>query len=289
LKNILEYILFLLLSYFCRILGLNLSRKFASVIGFVFYYLIPIRKDVVLDNLKHAFPELSENKIKQLAYKNYKSFSITLVEILYMPAMNETEIKKVIIFENTEILKKHFKDENGIILLSGHFGNWELGAISIGINLKKKIFLVAKPQRNTYVNSWMDNQRTKYTNQIIPLGISVKNVYTALKNKQIIGLAADQRGPEDSIKLEFFGRKTSVYTGPAVLSLKTNSPLIYGLAVRQKDNSYKAAFEEISKENLPDNYDEKVKILSERILKYLEKIIREYPEQWFWMHKRWKH
>lgn len=288
-KNILEYILFLLLSYFCRILGLNLSRKFASVIGFVFYYLIPIRKDVVLDNLKHAFPELSENKIKQLAYKNYKSFSITLVEILYMPAMNETEIKKVIIFENTEILKKHFKDENGIILLSGHFGNWELGAISIGINLKKKIFLVAKPQRNTYVNSWMDNQRTKYTNQIIPLGISVKNVYTALKNKQIIGLAADQRGPEDSIKLEFFGRKTSVYTGPAVLSLKTNSPLIYGLAVRQKDNSYKAAFEEISKENLPDNYDEKVKILSERILKYLEKIIREYPEQWFWMHKRWKH
>jgi KDO2-lipid IV(A) lauroyltransferase len=102
-------------------------------------------------------------------------------------------------------------------------------------------------------------------------------------------MVADQRGSEDSIKLEFFGRKTSVHTGPAVLALKMDSPIIYGITVRQPDYSYKIDLVEISKENLPDEFDEKVKVLSERMIRYLEEIIKQNPEQWFWMHKRWKH
>ena len=92
-----------------------------------------------------------------------------------------------------------------------------------------------------------------------------------------------------AIKLEFFGRKTSVYTGPAVLSLKMDTPIIYGITIRQPDYTYSARIEEISKDNLPENYEEKIKVLSQRMLKYLEDVIREYPEQWLWMHKRWKH
>ena len=110
-----------------------------------------------------------------------------------------------------------------------------------------------------------------------------------LLNKGLIGLVADQRGPKESIKLDFFGRKTSVYTGPAILSLKMNSPIIYGVAVRQPDYSYKVDFREISKENLPDDYEGKIKVLSERLLIHLEESIRKNPDQWLWMHKRWKH
>ena len=98
-----------------------------------------------------------------------------------------------------------------------------------------------------------------------------------------------KEGPEESIKLDFFGRKTSVYTGPAILSLKMNVPIIYGITIRQPDLNYIAYIEEVSREDLPNEYDEKVKVLSERMLKYLEDIIRKYPEQWLWMHKRWKH
>jgi KDO2-lipid IV(A) lauroyltransferase len=68
-----------------------------------------------------------------------------------------------------------------------------------------------------------------------------------------------------------------------------NSPLIYGISIRQPDYSYKVEIIEISREDLPIEQEEKVKVLSERMLKYLEKTIREHPEQWFWMHKRWKH
>ncbi len=288
-KNIIEYILFLSLSFLCRLLGLNLSRKFASVISFFFFYLLPIRKDVVFDNLKHAFPELLSNQIKKLAYGTYKNFSITLVEILYLPWTSDEQIKNVVNFKYLDLIDKREKEGNGVILLSGHFGNWEYCAISVGAQLNKKLSVIVKPQRNNLVNDWMNRARTRWTNEVVPLGASIRNVYAVLMKKGVVAMVADQRGPEESIKLEFFGRKTSVYTGPAVLSLKMNVPIIYGITIRQPDFSYRCDVVEISRENLPGDYDEKVKVLSERILIYLEDVIRKNPEQWFWMHKRWKH
>ena len=288
-KNIFEYILFLLLSFLCRALGLRLSRKFSSFISFFFFYILPIRKDVVLDNLKHAFPKLTLDDINKIAYGSYKNFAITLVEILYLPWTTDEQIKKVIQFHNLDLINVKEQEKNGVILLSAHFGNWEYCAISAGVLLKKKLSVIVKSQRNPYVNNWLNRARTRWTNEIVPLGVSIRNIYSELLNKGIIALVADQRGPEDSIKLEFFGRKTSVYTGPAILALKMNSPLIYGISVRQPDFSYKVEIIEISKSNLPDDFEEKVKVLSERMLNYLEKIIRENPDQWFWMHKRWKH
>jgi len=289
LKNVLEYILFIGLSNFCRIIGLNLSRKFSSVLAFIFYYFIPIRRDVTIDNLKHAFPDYSEKKIKEIAYGSYKSFCIALVEILYLPWMNFEQIKKVVTCSNANLITKKADEKNGVILLAAHFGNWEYAAVSIAAQINEKVSVIIKPQRNPYVTKWMNKARTRWTNEVVPLGISIRSIYAVLKEKGIVAMAADQRGPEENIKLEFFGRKTSVLTGPAVLSLKTNAPILYGIPIRQPDYSYFVNIEEISKENLPDDFDEKVKELSIRLLKYIEDIIRKYPEQWLWMHKRWKH
>jgi KDO2-lipid IV(A) lauroyltransferase len=250
---------------------------------------LPIRKDVVFDNLKHAFPEKNSDQIKRIAYGSYKSFAITLVEILYLPWTTDEQIKNVVNFNNVGLIDKKEKEKNGVILLSGHFGNWEYCAISIGAQLDKKLSVIVKPQRNPFVNDWMNKARTKWTNEIVPLGASIRNVYAVLMKKGIVAMVADQRGPEESIKLDFFGRKTAAYTGPAVLSLKMNVPIIYGITIRQPDFSYYVDIVEISRENLPDDYDEKVKVLSERMLKYLENVIRKHPEQWLWMHRRWKH
>jgi KDO2-lipid IV(A) lauroyltransferase len=289
LKNNLEYILFISLSYFFRIIGLKLSRRFSSVIAFFFYYLVPIRKDVVFDNLKHAFPEYSKDKIREIAYGSYKSFCFTLAEILYMPWLTDEQLKQIMVCENQDLIVNKFNENNGVILLSAHFGNWEYLATSVALQINKKFYVVVKPQRNPFVNNWMNKYRTKWTNEIVPLGVSIRNVFSVLLNKGIVAMVADQRGPKESMKLEFFGRMTSVYTGPAVLSLKTNSPIIYGISVRQKDLNYKVELFEVDRNNLPDNQDEKIKVLSERMIKNLEEIIRKNPEQWLWMHKRWKH
>lgn len=288
-KDRLEYILFISFSYLFRLLGLKAARTFAYFLALFFYYLIPIRKKTVFDNLNIAFPELSINEKKKIAFGSYLSFAISLVEILYLPWMTENQMKNSVAIENLELIEEKNKLGKGVILLSAHFGNWEYIAASASLQLNKKFHIIVKNQRNKYVNDWMNRMRTRWLNEVVPLGVSVRNIYAVLKNNGIAAMVADQRGPEEGLKLDFFGKKTSVYTGPAVLALKTGAPIIFGIPVRQKDYSYKSTLTELDKTNLPEDEEEKVKVLTERMIKYLEKIISEHPEQWLWMHRRWKH
>ncbi|RKY94175.1 MAG: hypothetical protein DRQ01_02980 [Ignavibacteriae bacterium] len=288
-KNRIEYFLFLLFSLIFRLLGLNTSRKLSSFLAFIFYYLIPIRKETVLENLTNAFPEFDEKKIRNIAYNAYKSFLTAFIEILYLPKISGQGLKAAVYCPNKELIETKFKEDNGVILLSAHFGNWEYVAASVALQLNIPLSVVVKPQRNPYVSDWMNNVRTRWNNDVVSLGLSIRKIYQTLKEKKIVAMVADQRGPQESIKVEFFGRKVSVHVGPVVLALKTGAPILYGIPVRQKDNRYKIVMHEISKDNLPEDHEEKIIELSQRHTTYLESFIRKYPEQWLWMHKRWKH
>lgn len=288
-KNRLEYIIFISFSLFFRAMGLYLSRRFAFIIAIIFFYIIPIRKAVTVDNIKNAFPQLDSKQVNKTAFRSYRSFAITLAEIMILPSMTREKMIKILKCTNLDLISKKFEEGNGVILLSAHFGNWEYGANSVSLQANKKFNIIVKNLRNPLVSEWMNKMRTKWLNEVVSLGVSVRQIYIDLKEKNIVAMIADQRGPEDSIKLDFFGRKTSVLVGPAVLSLKTGAPLIFGIAVRQKDYSYKMNIVEISKDNLPDEFNAKIAELSRRHLHYLESVIRENPEQWLWMHNRWKH
>lgn len=288
-KDRLEYILFILFSYLFRFIGLKAARRFAHILALVFYYLIPIRKKTVFENLDIAFPNISKNEKTKIAFRSYLSFAISLVEILYFPWMDKNQMKSSVKVENPELIIEKNKLGKGVILLSAHFGNWEYIAASVSLQINKKFYIIVKNQRNKLVNDWMNRMRTRWLNEVVPLGVSVRNIYSVLKNNGIAAMVADQRGPEEGMKLEFFAKKTAVYTGPAVLSLKTGAPMILGIPIRQKDYSYKATLFELDMSNLPEDEETKVKVLTERMIKYLEKIISEHPEQWLWMHRRWKH
>jgi len=287
-KNKLEYICFLLLSKFIRICGINFSRKLSPLLAGLFYYLIPIRKTTTIENLRNAFPDFDNKKIRKTAFGCFNSFCITLIEILNMPAMTEEEIRKQVKCINAELIKNKYEEQKGVILLSAHFGNWEFVATSVAAQLEIPFSVVVKAQRNPYVTNWMNNVRIKWNNEIVPLGISIRQTYQTLKNKNIVAMVADQRGPQEAMKIRFFGKEVSVHTGPAILALKTGAPILYGIPVRQNDYSYETIMKEISMDNLPDSYEEKVREISQRHMAYLESYIRKFPEQWLWMHKRWK-
>ena len=288
-KNRIEYILFILFSWYFWLLGLKHSRKFAAVLAFVFFYMIPIRKKVVFNNLKIAFPENDMRTNKKLAFRIYLSFAIALVEILYFPYLKREELLNAVKCSNPELIVEKFKEGRGVILLSSHYGNWELLAISVAMQIQLSFSVIVKPLRNPLVYEWMNNARTKFGNEVVPLGISIRRTYQTLKEKKIVAMVADQRGPAEGVRVDFFGKKVSVYTGPAALAIKTGAPLICGIAVRENDYNYKVVLVEISQQNLPDNEEEKIMEISRRYTSYLEKVIRENPEQWLWMHNRWKH
>jgi KDO2-lipid IV(A) lauroyltransferase len=203
--------------------------------------------------------------------------------------MEKSEIQSVIEFNNLSFIKEKYNEGKGVILLGAHFGNWEYLALSGAAQADIPFSVIVKPQRNNLVTNWLDKQRVKFDNKIVPLGISVRQIYKELKDKKIVAMVADQRGPEEGIRINFMGRKAAVYPGPAILALKTGAPIIFGVAVRQPDFTYKTELEIINTDNLPENEELKVIELSQRHTNALEKYITMYPEQWLWMHKRWKY
>jgi KDO2-lipid IV(A) lauroyltransferase len=287
-KNKLEYFLFVLFSKIFLLLGLDISRKTSTLIAFIFFYFIPIRKKIVKGNLSIAFPQLNHSLIKKLAFKVYKSAAIFLIELLYLPKTNPQQILDVVEYENKDLMHKRYNEGKGVIILSAHFGNWELIPTTMPAKLGLPMSTIVKPLRNPYVDKWINDLRTTFNGEVVPLGISIRKTYQALKEKKIIGIAADQRGPKEGVKVKFFGTEIPVYSGPAVLSLKTGAPILFLITVRQKNYKYKIEVKEIDQNDLPANEEERIIELTQRHTSYLEEMIREYPEQWFWMHKKWK-
>ena len=282
----------LLVVFFSKSIGI-LPYKFlrftSFFIGIIFYYIIPLRKKVVIENLKTAFPNLSDQEIKNLAFKNYISVAKTFIEIIKLETTSAEWILENVKIDNEEIITKHLDKKDSVIFLTAHFGNWEFGALTFGLKFNFSMNVLAKPQSNEYVTNFMSKVRTKFGNREIFTGSSVKDLYKALLNKESIGVVGDQRGSKEGPRVKFFNRDTAVYTGTATMALKTKSPIVTVFVSRQSDNTYIAHIDEISLENLPENQDEKVLEINQRYFNILEKTIQKYPEQWFWMHKIWKY
>lgn len=287
-KNKIEYFLLRLLSFVISRLSLNSSRRLAKLLAFIFYYFIPIRKDLVFKNLKIAFPDLNENETKRIAKKTYLNLFIVLIEILYLPFLEKVEIENLINIKNPELIHKALSLNKGLIFVSAHFGNWEILALSAALRLKTQFSIVTKPLRNPFVDNFINSWRTKFGNKVVPLGLSVKNIFKELLEKKIIALLADQRASQNSLELNFFNKLTHVYEGPAVLSIKTGAPLIFAVAIRQSDFTYTVELHEIEQPD-QENDQEKIKTMSEKYISLLEDYIRMYPEQWLWFHNRWRH
>lgn len=259
------------------------------MLAFFFFYVVPIRKKTVLENLKIAFPDLTDRQLHKLAFKSYKSFALSLIEILCLPHLKETELLELVKCPDVEIIREKYAQNKGVILLTAHFGNWEMGAAMIGVRLNLPVYVVAKPQRNELVTDWLTNMRETFGNKVVMLGMSIRNVYKELYNKNIVGLVGDQRGPKEGDRVNFFGRPTAIYSGTATLAVKTGSPIVAAFIVRDEDNTYTAFIEDINLEDLPSDEKERISAVNQKYMDLLEKYIRQHPEQWLWMHKRWKY
>lgn len=289
LKNRIEYIGFLFLAGLFRILGINLSRILARLLGSFFYYLVPIRKATVISNLKTAFPEKSESEIKSLTKLAYRNFSLTFAEMLLLHYITAKEFSRMIDHsEAEEVLAPYFESGKSFFLLSGHFGNWELFT-TFPHHYKKAVNAMAKPMRNVYVSKWINQSREKFGTNVVLLGSSIRELYKVLKDNGVILSVGDQRGPSDGVRVNFFNKSTAAFNGTAVLALKTGSPIIMTFIVRQKNFDYKVRAKELRFDDLTGTEEEKIAAICQRFFSYLESMIREYPDQWFWMHKIWKY
>lgn len=288
-QNRVEYFIFIIFAAFFNLFGIRNTKTSAKFLHFILYYVFPIRKDVILKNIKIAFPSNSEEKNKKLVSKIYYSLSLTLAEVLCSQNIKKEDLNFLFQLKSTEVVKELKQQERGAFLITAHFGNWELSALYIAAILKIPLHVLAKPQRNNLVSEWLNKSRSQYGNSVITLGVSIREVYKVLKNNGIVGVVGDQRGPEDGYRVNFFNRPTSVYPGTAAIALKNNIPIYFLLTIRNKDYKYDIIVEKIDYNHIDGSTDEKILEINKIYMSKLEYYIKKFPEQWFWMHNIWKY
>jgi KDO2-lipid IV(A) lauroyltransferase len=288
-RHFLEYIIFLFFARVVNAIGIYRIKYIAKPLSLFIFYFLPIRKKVVLKNLRIAFPMLSADELHKIALKNYYSFAIAFLEILALRYANIDDLKNVMFVDNTELLKRNSEKKKGLILLTAHFGNWELGAIIMGLLLGKPLNVLSKRQKNIFVADWLKEMRERFGNKEIYIGMSVRELYSALKDDKVIGIVGDQRAPQKSVKVNFFNQSTPFFSGFTNLALKLRTPIIVAIPVRQNDFRYKVFLEELIYDDLTEATEENIQKMLEKYIEILQKFISLYPEQWFWMHNIWKY
>ena len=289
-KNKVEFALWCFFAKIVNLLGFKQIHKFAKLLTIVFYYLIPLRKTVVVENLKKAFPNKSEKEIKKLAFNNFLSVAITFLEIMAFQNISKEEIFSLVKVNNLKLAKQKVAENKGVILLTAHIANWELGALIMGLSLDTQINVLVKKQRNKIFADWMSGIREKFTNKEVPLGASVRELYKTLLKGGIVGIVGDQRGRKDEgIVVDFFNQPTTTFQGFASLGIKNKVPILVVLGERLPNGKYLMNVEEIGYDNLPEKLSDKVVELNQRYMSILENKIRKNPEQWLWMHNIWKY
>ncbi|MEW6651891.1 MAG: lysophospholipid acyltransferase family protein [Bacteroidota bacterium] len=283
-------VLFLrLLQILLIFIGLRGTRLAARCIGNICYYLVPIRKKVVLENLAAAFPEKPTAELKKIARRTYQNITITFSELLLFTSISKNEMKLLARTENVDEMKSLVNENKGVVFWSGHIGSWEVGGSVLGMLFERPIYGLAKKQSNPVLNEVIKEAREAHGNKLIWLGVSVRHLIEVLRSGGIVGVVGDQRGPADSPRVLFFGRPTPFFIGTASIIHKTKCNAILAAAVREADGNYKGIVEKLSMENLPEEPEEQILEINQRYAKFLEKVIKQYPDQYFWMHKIWKY
>jgi KDO2-lipid IV(A) lauroyltransferase len=287
--DVLEYILFRSLAIVVERLPFRFAGWIGSTLGVLGMDVLRFRRQLTLDNLSAAFPDKTREELLRIARGAYRSYGTAIMEMLWSYGATEQQLVSVFRFRNMGVLDQAKARGKGVLFLSAHFGCWELSMSGGRLRLGEPIVVVAQRQRNVLIDRLITSRRERFGNKVVFMGPNVREILRALSERRIVGILGDQSGPKESAFVPFFGRPAATHRGPAAFCLKTGAPLILALIERQPDGTYEAVLEEVDTSGLVGTTAEQVDELTRRHTAMLERRIREHPEQWLWMHKRWKH
>ncbi len=282
------YILAYVSSYFVRYLPAKCRMFLGKFLGRLFMFLFPSRVEIAGNNLRKAFPDKDEAWIKKIVTESFENLGLTLTDILMMKHLSEDKIKSMLNIENPDLFHRLHSKNKGMIMLSAHFGNWEIGAMSVALQTGVNYLIIVEHQANDFINTEMNNIRTRFGNRIVSRYNAAREIVKTLQRGEVLALIADQSASPNDLFVDFFGRPAATFETPAALALKFDIPIVFGVTVRQDDGTYKINLQEVKHDDL--QYDRSgVLELTKRHVKLLEEMIRKYPGHWSWMHRRWKH
>ena len=251
----------------------------AKHLGSLLFSVLPLRKTVARNNLRAAFPNKSAYWITKTLYKCYQFYSWNLLQFVALPqAFLETQIHVI----GKDIIDNKIREGNGVVLVTGHFGSWEFLGAWLGHEGYDSAGVVQQ-QRNPGAHRFFNERRGSFGMVQIGRREHPKKMSAVLNDNHILCLLSDQDARKHGVFVNFFNQPSSTPKGAAVFHYRSKSPIIFATCTQQSPQKYTLKFEEIT---LPEKRD--IQAVVQQVTSMLEARIIEYPEQYFWFHKRWK-
>jgi KDO2-lipid IV(A) lauroyltransferase len=248
-----------------------------------------IRRDVVEKQLRSAFPEKHEGEIQRIARACYGHLGRTSIETAVLPSYSREQI--IDLFEEVNgwsIVEERMARGKGLIVITGHLGNWELGGAYLAAR-GLPIDAVARHMANPLFDHYLTTTRERIGMTVVHDDAAVRRVPRSLRGGRAVAFLVDQGAVGlASTWVPFFGRYAKTPRGPAVFALRLGTPMVFGVALRQPSGRYQLTFEPIDREETGDREADVDRIVADYTAA-LERWVRRAPEQYFWHHRRWKH
>ena len=267
-------------------LPLALLYRLSNVLYLVLYYVVRYRRGIVRANLTHAFPDKSGAELRELEKTFYRWLCDCALEIVASMRMPVQELRRRVKLVNPEVYQKWLEQEQSVLFLSAHKGNWEWLQYVFADHLPCPMYTVYKPLHDGEFNRLMLAVRSSFGCQMVAFADAGREMVKGRRRFQAFAMLADQApGRRDKRHwAPFFGREAPFYLGPQKIAEAVQYPVVAADMRRVKRGYYEVHFEVLAE---PPHHKGDTAIL-ERYIGFMERVIRREPELWLWSHNKWK-
>ncbi|BDC98051.1 lipid A biosynthesis protein [Persicobacter psychrovividus] len=264
-------------------------RVLYTISDFVFvlvYYLFPYRKKVVLMNLSRSFPEKSERERKKIARDHYRYLIDSIFEAIKKISVTESVLRERVKVKNLDQIQQLYDQGKSIVVVMGHYGNWELGGARVNIEAKHPLVCIYKKLHNEIFDQLLFDIRSRFGTELVEARDTPRSMLANRDRTTAVVFLADQTPLllRHAHWIKFLNQDTPVYQGTAQLAQKFDYPVVYFVVRRPKRGFYEVDFELLVEE--PNTVSDLE--ISKRHTRRLEQDIKAQPELWMWTHRRWK-
>lgn len=270
-----------------RRLPQSFATRLGHGIGWVAYWIDARHRRITLDNLAATFPERSIQERTRIAREVFAHFGRKLVELLWFTGLPRERQLALVEFVGAEHIEAAQRAGKGALIVTGHFGFWELHALAHGLRLGP-MAVVARALDNPLLDRLLIDLRSSTGNIVIDRKGGLRRIMRALNANQAVAVLIDQHIlTADAVKVDFLGRPAATTSAVAVLAMRTGAAVIPAFSLPLNDGRYRLIYEPPLAVPAESDRDG-VRDLTQRCTKVLEKYVRAHPERWLWMHRRWR-
>jgi KDO2-lipid IV(A) lauroyltransferase len=285
----LEYALVWLAVKAIGLLPRPLARAVGIVIGQSVYLLHGRLRAVGMRNLALAMPEKSQAERRRILRGEFTSLGRQFGEVCLFPRYTQENVSEIIIYDGFENYQRAYQRGKGVLFLTAHLGGWELSAFAHSL-YGHPLHIVMRPLDNPYIDRLIRSYRTMHGNSTVDKDDFVRGLLSAMKAGETVGILMDTNmTPPQGVFVPFFGIPACTASGLARIALRTDAAVVPGFTIWDADQrKYVLRFDPALELVRSGNDDEDVVANTARFTKVIEDYVRRYPDQWLWVHRRWK-